>query len=157
MLANEIINPSFMNFKAFVILISIGFLSFWENTFAQKYATVDIIKVKAKYEKEAMYFYTENWQAFRKKALTEKVISGYEFLKTETDTTEHFHLILITEYPDSLKFHNQEANFRPIMQSISPNGPKLLNDKPIKEIVQYLQGYDAVTLMDKRKKKNFKK
>jgi hypothetical protein len=56
------------------------------------------MKINAKYEKEAMYFYEQNWKALRDKALKEQVIIGYEMLRSPTDSTNHFDPTLITSY-----------------------------------------------------------
>lgn len=123
----------------------------------QEISTIDIVKVKAVYEKEAMYFYNENWKAFRKLALQEKVIAGFELLRTATDSTNHFQLILITTYSDSVSFANSEENFRPIMQRISPNGPKMLNQIARKDFLEYITGYETISLYSGRTKKSKKK
>jgi ketosteroid isomerase-like protein len=112
--------------------------------YAQQFSTIDIVSVKAIYEKEAMFFYNENWKSFRAEAYRKGFISGYEILKTEKDSTQKFQLILVTKYSDSLSFHNKENNFALIMKSISPNGPKMLNNIPRKDILEYLSGYDAI-------------
>lgn len=116
------------------------------HVLAQKYSTVDIVKVKGIYEKEALYFYQENWVAFRKEALAQGYISRYDMLRTVPDSAHNFQLILTTEYPDSLAFHDKEKNFAPIMKRISPNGPKMLNDIPRKDFLEYLSGHDATVI-----------
>lgn len=115
--------------------------------FAQKQSSIDIVRVDARYEKEAMYFYQENWLAFRKAALIKGYISGYEMLRTETDSTHHFQLFLVTEYPDSTAYRLREEHFAPIMKSISPNGPKMLNQVERKVFLEYLAGYDTRRLI----------
>jgi len=124
---------------------------------AQSFSTVDIVKVKSVYEKEAMYFYNENWKAFRKEAYKKGFISGYQILRSATDSTNHFQLILITEYSDSTAFARQEDNFRPIMKSISPKGPKMLNDIPRKEILEYLSGYKTTNVEATRRESTKRK
>ncbi len=124
--------------------------------FGQQISTIDIVKVNAKYEQEAMYFYTENWQAFRKHALSKEVIASYELKKTAIDSTNHFFLILITTYKDSVQMSHMEENFAPIMKAISPNGPKMLNSLDRKQFLEYVSGYDAATIISSQKKKKKK-
>lgn len=125
-------------------LAAISFSIYTAN--AQQFTTVDIVKVKASYEKEAMFFYNENWKQFRIEAHQRGFISGFELLKTEIDSLRQFQLILITKYPDSISFHQKEENFAPIMKRISPNGPKMLNSVPRKEILEWVAGYEAILI-----------
>jgi hypothetical protein len=121
--------------------------------YSQGYTTIDVVKIDQKYYKEAMYFYNENWTAFRKEALKQRFISGYKMVKTPADSTQHYQLILITEYADSLTYNRKEENFSPIMKKISPNGPKMLNDIPRSRFLEYLAGYDAYDIVEDREKK----
>lgn len=118
----------------------------------QQLTTLDIVKVNASYEKEALYFYQENWKAFRELALQKGVISGYEMHRTATDSTQHFQLILITRYPDSTALANSEENFRPIMKEVSPQGPRMLNHVDRKEFLEYVSGYETHVLWESTKK-----
>ncbi|MGB4772692.1 MAG: hypothetical protein WBP58_14590 [Chitinophagaceae bacterium] len=118
---------------------------------AQTVSSIDIVKINSKYQKEAEYFYRENWQAFRKMALEKKIISNYEMMQTSADSTGQYTLILITQYPDSSHYHNREKNFEPIMKSISPNGPKMLNNIDRKQFLQYVDGFDATTIVSGKK------
>ncbi len=134
------------------ILIAFLLLASPHESMAQRYTSVDIVNINARYENEAMYFYRENWQAFRKAALEKGIISGYEMLRTETDSTNHFQLILMTEYPDKASFEKREDHFGPIMKAISPNGPKMLNSIDRKVFLEYLSGYDAQRVLSNRKR-----
>ena len=136
-----------MNQRVLRIGLVLSFTLTIQALFAQKVSSVDIVKVNAKYQKEAEYFYRENWQAFRKQALEKKLISNYEMMRTPIDSTGHYTLILITSYPDSVYYHNREKHFEPIMKSISPNGPKMLNSIDRKQFLQYVDGYDATTIV----------
>ena len=127
------------------LLISTNFV------YGQKISTINIVKVNANYEKEAMYFYNENWKEFRKLALQEGVISGFEIMRTATDSTNHFQLILITEYNDSTSFSKSEKNFEPIIKRVSPNGPKMLNKVGRKEFLEYIAGYVTLSLDAEKK------
>lgn len=139
--------------KTSVLLTTLCFILLCNLTaLAQNIKTMDIVKVNARYEKEALYFYNENWKAFRNEALKKGFISGFEMLRTATDSTNHFQLILITEYADSTSFQNMERNFEPIMKAISPKGPRMLNEVPRKEFLEYIVGYDALSIISKQRK-----
>ena len=122
----------------------------------QEMATIDIVKVNARYEKEAMYFYNENWKEFRKLALQKGVISGFEIHRTVVDSTNHFQLVLITKYRDSAYFAKSEENFRPIMKSVSPNGPKMLNNVERKDFLESMAGYETMMLGSNHERKKKK-
>jgi hypothetical protein len=112
-------------------------------------STVDVVKGKQKFEKEVMFFYEQNWKAFRDEALRLGHISSYQLIRTATDSTGHFSLILITGYPDSLKFRMVEENFRPIMQKLAPKGPKMLNEVKRNEFLEYLTGFEGEVLFSR--------
>jgi hypothetical protein len=131
---------------------SVLFIACTTTGSSQSFSSVDIVRINAQFEKEAMYFYRENWQAFRKSAFDKGFISGYEMLRSDTDSTNHFQFILITEYPDKASFDKREEHFAPIMKSISPNGPKMLNKVDRKVFLEYLNGYDTQPVVSSRKK-----
>ena len=140
-----------MNQRIIISVIVLYCSLFTQAGQAQTVSSVDIVKVDARYQKEAEFFYRENWQAFRKKAMEKNVISGFEMMQTPTDSTGHYTLILITRYQDSVYYHSREKNFEPIMKSISPNGPKMLNNIDRKQFLQYVDGFDATTISSGRK------
>jgi hypothetical protein len=140
-----------MNKPLAIFIYCLQLVLFARQGQAQTVSSVDIVKVNSKYQKEAEYFYRENWHAFRKLALEKKIISSYEMMQTSADSTGHYTLILITQYPDSSHYHNREKNFEPIMKSISPNGPKMLNNIDRKQFLQYVDGFDATTIFSGKK------
>lgn len=111
-----------------------------KNITAQAVSTVDIVQINTKYEKEAMFFFEQNWLAFRKEALKEKIIKGYKILRSETDSLNFFNLTLITTYKDENAYSSSEENFRPIMRAISPGGPKYLNAIKREVFLKYITG-----------------
>lgn len=134
-----------------IILSAFQLVLFTHPGQAQTVSSIDIVKINSKYQKEAEFFYKENWQAFRAKALEKKLIANYEMMKTPIDSTGYYTLILITSYPDSTLYHNREKNFEPIMKSVSPNGPKMLNNIERKQFLQYIDGFDATTIVSGKK------
>lgn len=140
----------------------LSFLLFAGAGFAQQngsIATIDVVRVKAQFEKEALYFYRQNWEMFRAEALKQGHISAYQLLKTATDSTGHFQLVLITEYPDSLTRARAEEHFAPIMKALRPDGPKMLNNVPRNEMLtrgESFEGQNIVYGSTKRKKRRRK-
>ncbi len=121
-------------------------MAFSINGFSQTIATIDITRAKQAYEKEAIYFYENNWKVFREEALRLKYISGYQLIRTETDSTGWFDIILITQFADSVQRKKVEENFRPIMNRLSPNGPRMLNDVKRSEFLKPGGSYKGKTL-----------
>ena len=121
----------------FILLI----ISF--SAISQKVASFDIVKVDAQYEKEAMYFYNNNWREFRKEALKQKVITGFEMYRSTIDSTHHFDLTLVTIYKDEKAYASAEEKFRPKMNKISPDGPKYLNEVKRDQFLKYVAGSEG--------------
>lgn len=119
-------------------------LSF-QSSLAQ-FSTVDVVQVKAAYEKEAVFFYENNWKVFREEAIREKYVSRFELIKCKSDTTGISTLILITDYADSLSFANREKHFEAIIKKHSASGPKLLNSVSRKEFLISVTGFQGRVL-----------
>jgi hypothetical protein len=113
--------------------------------------TVDIVRVKGAYEKEALYFYENNWKVFRQMALEEKYISGFDFVKSPADSTGLFTIVLVTQFADDASYKNVESNFRGIMQKVSPAGPKMLNSVTRKEFIVSTTSYGGNSVWRSKK------
>ncbi|MEJ0031607.1 MAG: hypothetical protein WDO15_15070 [Bacteroidota bacterium] len=103
--------------------------------------TVDVVKVKGEYEKEAVYFYDNNWKVFREKALERKYISGFELVKSKPDTTGVLTIVLITRYPSEGLYAEAEKNFGVVMKEVAPNGPRMMNSVQRKEFIISMASY----------------
>jgi hypothetical protein len=88
---------------------------------------VDFVKIKSDHQAEALYFYENNWKAYRDLAIQNGTIKAYKLLIARTDSLATFDLILMTEYADSIQFKYSEENFGKIIKELRPNGPKLMN------------------------------
>lgn len=93
--------------------------------------TVDLARVKPGKLEEALYYYRENWQAFREQALDRGYISGFELLVDAREPGAET-ILLITRYADRHSYDAREENFAVVMP---PGGPALLNDLQPKEFV----------------------
>lgn len=112
-------------------------LFFTNNLSGQKISTIDIVRAKNLDLPEVTYFYEQNWLAFRKEALSRGYISDYKLLQSAPDSAGHVYLTLLTEYPDSASYLKAEEHFRPIMTRLSPNGPKYLTHRKIRDSLTY--------------------
>ncbi len=89
---------------------------------------MDFVKVKPGRQAEAMYFYQNNWVAYREEALKRGVIHSYELVDAKSENNSAFDLILITRYLNEAQYKASEKNFEPILKSLRPNGPMLKNE-----------------------------
>ena len=91
-------------------------------------AVMDFVKIKDGRRDEALFFYENNWKAYRDVALKKGVIKSYELLEGQPDPVNAFDLVLITKYATEDHFKNSEANFQPIIKDLRPTGPLLKNE-----------------------------
>ena len=113
-----------------LLLLSCCCALFAGNLFAQKSLPVwvaDFVRIKAGHRTEALFFYEHNWKLYRDTALARGLISGYRLLETTPDSLGQFDLVLLTAYPDSAARARSESGFRPVLQQLRPDGPRLLN------------------------------
>ncbi|HMU47670.1 MAG TPA: hypothetical protein PKC72_14970 [Chitinophagaceae bacterium] len=128
-------------------------LIFWGiNSSAQRIKTVDFIKILNGKEKEALFFYENNWKAFREEALQKGYINSFEILKTRPDSSGDFDLVLLTEYPDSNAYKQIEDHFKEFNKNrkLSPEIQKNLEDR--KNFSKYLFGKNAEVIFRSNRK-----
>lgn len=94
----------------------------------QEITLMDFVKIKNGKRAEALYFYEQNWKLYREEAIKKKIIQSYQLLECNPDSTGIFDLILITVYKDSAQYAGSEENFRSILSTLRPSGPRLLNE-----------------------------
>jgi hypothetical protein len=111
--------------------------------------TVDVVKVKTEYEKEALFFYENNWKVFRERALELKFISGFELVKSAVDSSRTFDILLITRYADVASHSDAEKNFQSIIKEIGSGGARMLNSVTRKEFIVSAAGYVGESLCRK--------
>lgn len=109
---------------------------------------IDLVKITPGKEKEAIYFYTNNWQVFREAAKKEGYISSYQMIRTHKQDVAQFDLLLMTEFADSASFNNMEENFRRII-SARQGGPRFLNELRPKDFMELVNSVEGVSLLTK--------
>ncbi|OKY25840.1 hypothetical protein [Thalassotalea sp. PP2-459] len=95
---------------------------------AQQISTIDFIKINNPYSKETLYFYENNWQVLREKAMNKGFIDSFMLIKVPATPQAPFHLMLITTYRNNEQFESREKNFSQLMSGST--GPMLLNNVP---------------------------
>ena len=76
---------------------------------------------------EALFYFKNNWQKLREKALAKGYIYSFQLLETKASEEADFELILVTTYRDQEQYDLREEHFREL---IDAGGKlRLLNDK----------------------------
>jgi hypothetical protein len=106
-------------------------------------SAIDFVQILNGRQKEAVFYYENNWKAYRDVALQKGYIKSYKLLITNPDSVANFDLILITEYRDSTQAALSENRFQQIIKDTRPTGSKLLNEwqpKDFRKNVFFKQG-----------------
>jgi hypothetical protein len=107
---------------------------------------IDYIKFKPGKEKEALFFYEQNWLAFRQNAIKDGFIESYQLIHIKNQDNPLFDLMLMTEFADSTQFKSMEDNFRVVMSKTRPNGPLFLNELRPKEFMEFTNSAEAISI-----------
>lgn len=128
-----------MKFLMFALLLITA-----PSVFGQKGEVVwmDFVTIKGNHEKEALYFYENNWKRYRDSALKAGVIKSYRIVKIAADSAGS-RLVLFTTFHSLADYNRREAIFQPIMKSLRPAGPVFLNGLKRDEILTITDGYLA--------------
>ncbi len=86
----------------------------------------ELVKILNSRKEEAVYYYKNNWKAFRETALQKGYIHSYELIVSDQTESSGFDIILITRYRGKLAFEKSEERFRGIIDT-APGGLKLKN------------------------------
>lgn len=113
---------------------------------------IDYVKIKPGKEKEALYFYEQNWLPFRENAKREGFIKSYQLIHIKKQDNPLFDLMLMTEFADSTRFKSMEENFRGVMSKVRPNGPLFLNELRPKEFMEFVNAAEAVSIVSRQVK-----
>jgi hypothetical protein len=112
---------------------------------------IDLVKIKPGKEKEALYFYENNWLVFRKSAKEKGYIKSYQLLHSKKQDVQQFDLMLMTEFADSTSFKKMEENFRTVMEART-GGARFLNELRPKEFMEFVNSVEALSLDQVKKK-----
>jgi hypothetical protein len=92
-----------------------------------KISMIDYVQIINNHKDEALFYYQNNWEQLRIKAIEEDYIDSYQLLETEPTETEPYNFILITTFKNEIQYHAREEHFNRLIEA--GNGLKLLNDK----------------------------
>ena len=119
--------------KGITILIgSVLFAFGLANADSSKISVTEGIAVKNGHHKEAVFYYENNWLAFRKEALKLGYIDSYELIVSENDDDDA-DILLVTNFSSRAQFNAIEERYKNLTQG---KELQLLNDIPPKEFRQ---------------------
>ena len=137
-----------MRKNIFVVIVSV-FISIPVFSQINKNAgiwIIDYVKIKPGKEKEALYFYEQNWLVFREAAKKEGFIKSYQLINLKKQTNALFDLMLMTEFADSIQHKAMEENFLGVMRKVRPGGALFLNELRPKEFMEFANSAEAVNI-----------
>jgi|CXWL01.1.fsa_nt_gi hypothetical protein len=94
--------------------------------------SLDFVTVRPGYLPAYLRFVDSNWTRARRTASGMGAITDYRIL-TSTDPEAAWHVLLMTEYPDSAAYANRESVFQPILRS---QGLKLVDGKGHRDLTE---------------------
>lgn len=108
---------------------------------------VDIVQIKNGLQKEADYYYSQNWKPARDRMLAKKFIKSYKMVSVKADSAQPAGYVLMTEFADSTSYGQSEARFQTVFKELRPDDKlKLLNDKQPGEFRQVVTSRTGQTI-----------
>ncbi len=108
-----------------------------------KITTVDFVQILDDNDREAMFYYQNNWKVLREMALEKEYIHSYQLLKVSPSEAAPFHIMLTTTYKDEEQYSLREDHFTALIKERGPL--KLLNRKTPKEFRKILFSKEKVS------------
>lgn len=99
----------------------------WSYAQTEKISMIDYVQVLNNNKAEALFYYQNNWEQLRIKAIEEGYIDSYQLLETQPTKETPYSFMLITTYKSKLQYHASEANFNALIAQ--SDGLKLMNEK----------------------------
>lgn len=99
----------------------------WSYAQTKKLSMIDYVQVLNNNKAEALFYYQNNWERLRIKAIEKGYIDSYQLLETQPTAETPYSFMLITTYKSKLQYHASEANFNMLIEA--SDGLKLMNDK----------------------------
>ncbi len=120
----------------FVLLTALGFSQ------TERISMIDYVQVLNNNKAEALFYYQNNWEQLRIKAIEKGYIDSYQLLETQPTEETPYSFMLITTYKSKLQYHASEANFNMLIEA--SNGLKLMNDKKPADFRKVILHNDSV-------------
>ncbi len=126
-------------FILFILLIS-GYSGIGQQS--NHISMIDYVQVLNENKAEALFYYQNNWQQLRIKAIEKNYIESYQLLETIPTAETPYTFMLITTYKNIKQYKASEKNFRKLIDA--SGGLKLLNNKKPTEFRKVILHNDAI-------------
>lgn len=126
------------------IILLIALLSFYIGSSQQSthISMIDYVQILNQNKAETLFYYQNNWQQLRIKALEKDYIESYQLLETIPTVKTPYTFMLITTYKNKTQYEASEKNFQELIDA--SNGLKLLNSKKPSEFRKVVFQNDTV-------------
>jgi len=114
--------------KIISVIFSSMLISFFIQPKTGSITVTSFVKIKNNRQREALYYFENNWKVLRDIAVSKGFIKSYKLLLNQEDPATNFNLILMTEYADSSQYNLSEERFQKIIKETRPDGPLFLNE-----------------------------
>ncbi|WP_245925555.1 hypothetical protein [Algibacter marinivivus] len=114
----------------------------WSYAQTEKISMIDYVQVLNNNKAEALFYYQNNWEQLRIKAIEKGYIDSYQLLETQPTEETPYSFMLITTYKSKLQYHASEANFNMLIEA--SDGLKLMNEKQPGDFRKVILHNDAV-------------
>ncbi len=109
---------------------------------SKRVSMIDYVQVLNKNKAEALFYYQNNWQQLRIKAIEKNYIESYQLLETLPTDKTPYTFMLITTYKNKEQYEASEEHFRVLIDA--SDGLKLLNNKKPNEFRKVILHNDTV-------------
>ena len=123
----------------FIVLICFSVSGFTQS---EHISMIDYVEVLNNNKAEALFYYQNNWEQLRIKAIEKDYIENYQLLETQPTENTAYSFILITTYKSKLQYYASEANFNKLIEE--SDGLKLMNEKKPGDFRKVILHNDAV-------------
>ncbi|MCF7561293.1 hypothetical protein L3X39_11660 [Sabulilitoribacter multivorans] len=123
----------------FILLVFTSLISFGQT---EKVSMIDYVEVLNGNKEEALFYYQNNWEQLRKKAIAKGYIDSHQLLETVPTAETPFTFILITTYKNKRQYDNSETHFQELIEERGEL--KLLNSKKPPEFRKVILHNDSV-------------
>lgn len=103
-------------------LVSLGYTALGQPSIT----TIEFVQVVDNNEKEATYYYQNNWKVFREMALAKGYIESFKLLHVPKEANMPYDIILMTTFTNEEQFAQREEHFTSLIEEAGEL--KLLNE-----------------------------
>ena len=127
----------------YIILIALSlYITKIEAQENEHISILNFIEVLNNNKAETLFYYKNNWQQLRIKALEKGYIESYKLLETEPTNKTTYQFILITTYANMDQYNKSEERFQELINK--SGGLKLLNKKKPSDFRKLIFANDKV-------------